>query len=212
MSRQLSRNQPTAEGETGEASRGELLGVAAGDDEDMTCCDRVMASLFLCFLCLLGIFFVGIPVVMVAVGATYFPDCGEASPYPLWLIVGGTHILVFFLYTIILMVTETKNLGLYCICGLLLIFPLVWYVFGCWWLWGCFTHPKSGPRVHTLIYNLDKTWLWSDFLESDCVYPYWFVFWLVVSPLCLLALGVGLVILAGIILCFSTSIDDDEGT
>jgi len=207
MSRQLSRNRPG--GEDGDTNQGQLLD--GSPTEDDSCCDNVVAALFMCFLCITFIFFVFIPVAMISLGAYYYPgECGERSPYPLWLIVGGSSICCIFLFAIILMVTETKNLGLYCIFGLLLVFPLIWYVMGCWWLWGSFTHPrgKREPEDYSLTYG--DWWPWLEFLETDCAYTYWVTFGLVVTPLGLIAIGLGCVILGGIIICFSTNIDDDE--
>jgi len=212
MSRQLSRNRPG--GEDGDTNQGQLLGAGGSLADDDSCCDNVGFALFsvcvLYFLFLTLIFFVFIPVAMISLGAYYYPgECGEQSPYPLWLIVGGSSICCIYLFTIILMVTETENLGLYCIFGLLLVFPLIWYVMGCWWIWGCFTHTK-GKKDYSLIYG--DRWPWHEFLETDCAYTYWVTFGLVVTPLCLIALGLGCVILGGIIICFSTNLDelDDE--
>jgi len=209
MSRQLSRNSRPAT-EDGDTNQGQLLGGSPSEDD--SCCNAFITGLFCCFLCLTGVLFFVIPVIMIAVGATFYDQCALNSPYPLWLIVGGGGIVAVFLFGIILMVTETKNMGLYCILGLLLVFPLIWYVMGCWWLWGAFGHPRGHREPEDFYLNYNERWDWLEFLDSECAYPYWIVFWLVVTPLGLIALGLGCVILGGIIICFSTDIDDLEET
>jgi len=208
MSRQLSRNsRPTEDGDT---NQGQLLGgTPSGDDP---CLDTFMTGLCCCFLCITGVLCFVIPVVMIAIGVFFYDQCSLDSPYPLWLIVGGGGVVAMFLFSILLMVTGTKNMGLYCILGLLLVFPLLWYVVGCWWLWGAFGHGRGQRDPEDFYLNYNNRWNWLEFLDSECAYPYWIAFWLVVTPLGLMALGLGIAILGGIICCFTTDIDDLEET
>merc|ERR1712013_563556 len=83
-SRQLSRNSRPAT-EDGDTNQGQLLGGSPSEDD--SCCNAFITGLFCCFLCLTGILFFVIPVIMIAVGATFYEQCALNSPYPLWLVV-----------------------------------------------------------------------------------------------------------------------------
>jgi hypothetical protein len=162
-----------------------------------------MGLMFLLVLCLLLI-----PVAMITVGAYFYEECAEVSPYPLWLVVGGAAICAIYIFFICMGVTECfNNLGVLCLFSLLLIFPLIWYVFGCWYLWGVFTRSKVDKSV-SLIYSPGNWVKWENFQHTDCIYPYWVVYSLVVTPLALIGLGVGLVVVFGLVMCFTTNIDD----
>lgn len=123
---------------------------------------------------------------------------------------GGAAIIAVFLYTFLLLHTRASNTGLFFIYALLLAFPLVWYVCGCWWLWGSFSSSTLYPDKTSLRYNPDNSWAWEDFLQTDCAYPYWFVFWLVVTPLGILGLVVGILVLGLMVLAALAAVFDDE--
>jgi len=198
------KNQPDDETN----NQGQLLG--RPPSQDATCCHRFIHTL-ICFILLLTfIFLVLVPIIMIALGAFFFEECGEDSPYPLWLIVSGAAICGVNFFTVLLTVTGTKNMGLHCIYWLVLLFPVAWFVMGWYYLTGSWSHGRGRdkPEDYYLTYNTANKWRWVDFIETDCVYPYWVVFWLSIIPFVLLAAGLGILIVGGIICCFSTSIED----
>ena len=163
MTRQMSRNNPDPENETGETSQ---------EEEKNSCCFTVFFTfgtivMFLAFICLLLA-----PPFMIGVGGSYYEQCDQTSPYPMWLIVGGVSTIVAGLFVCCLVCSDTDNCCLYMLGVLLLAAPVIWFFFGCYYVWGIWTRHSN----------------WDEFQSSDCVYPYYFSYALVVSPFGLLGL------------------------
>ena len=149
-----------------------------GEDED-DCCTEICGTLMGGVLAIIVLGWFIVPLAMMGVGGINWctdikksrgSNCTEDCPYQLWLIIGGA--AVFLLNILFPMVhrkvknssKQAKTSAFVC----LWIFPIIWYFFGCWYLW-----------------------TYEVYHDATCAYLYWLVLPLVVAGGALPFLGAG---------------------
>lgn len=186
----MSRNNPDPDNEAGETNTEE-------DKDD--CCFTIFSIFAFIVMILFALGLLLGPIAMTAVGSYHFEECNIYSPYPLWLIVGGVSTMVACIFICCLACSETENNGLYCCGFLLLVFPVIWFFFGCYYVWGMWDRhgnliygEECGAFEEDHPFNEkpcgDRWPKWELFEQTNCVYPYYFAYALVVAPLALIGL------------------------
>ena len=185
MTRQMSRNNPVPGNETGENSQ---------EEQKYSFCSTIYYTfgcivMLLTFVCLLVA-----PIVMIGVGWAYFEECDQTSPYPFWLIVGGVTTMVACLFVCCLARSENDNCCLKALVTVLLLLSVSWLFIGCHYVWGLWDRQDNliyGEGCGRYLCESDSP-NWHEFKYTNCVYPYYFSYALVVAPFGLLGLLVGM--------------------
>ena len=148
-----------------------------GEDED-DCCSDICGTFLGGVLAIIVLGWFIVPLAMIGVGGANWcsgrklrnNNCTEDCPYQLWLIIGGAAVLVLNICSGIVLKNMAKSSKQAKIGAIvcLWIFPIIWYFFGCWYLW---TYE---------VYN-----------DATCAYLYWLVLPLVVAGGALPFIGVG---------------------